>query len=337
MGELENLIKSWILALSLVVSCVALADAAPRSHQLSMVDLGTLGGRFGSANALNNRNQVVGESQTTTFASHAFLWKDGTMADLGTLPGHNISIAYDINDRGQIVGFSGGPGVQGRAVLWKRGAIVDLGLPQDAGGCEARAINTHGEIAGDCGFGDEQHAVIWDRGQIVDLGTLPGSTYTRVSAISDRGVVAGLFETASREFHAFVWDRGTMTDLGTLPGGSFSNATSINKHGQIAGFSNMAPNAGGPGMSVIWERGRGAIWTITLVIPNSQAYGINKHGQLVGVSDQGPFLWSDGTMIELPTLPSFDGATPFAVNDHGSVAGQASRDDGDTHAVLWMK
>jgi probable HAF family extracellular repeat protein len=136
---MENLMKSWILALSLIVSCVTLADAAPRSHQLSMVDLGTLGGRFGSANALNNRNQVVGESQTTTFASHAFLWKDGTMADLKTLPGHNTSEAYDINDRGQIIGFSSGPG-EGRAVLWKRGAIVDLGLPPDAGACAAQAI-----------------------------------------------------------------------------------------------------------------------------------------------------------------------------------------------------
>ena len=46
------------------------------------VDLGTLGGTDGFAEAVNERGQVVGGSE-----GHAFLWEAGTMTDLGTLGG----------------------------------------------------------------------------------------------------------------------------------------------------------------------------------------------------------------------------------------------------------
>ena len=39
--------------------------------------------------------------------SHAFLWQDGVMTDLGVLPGKEDSGASAINNLGQIVGSSG--------------------------------------------------------------------------------------------------------------------------------------------------------------------------------------------------------------------------------------
>ena len=71
-----------------------------------MVDLGTLGGNFSSAVAVNNNGQVVGLSDTTASVSpnHAFSWTAaGGMVDLGTLGGANSS-AYAVNDNGQVVG-----------------------------------------------------------------------------------------------------------------------------------------------------------------------------------------------------------------------------------------
>jgi probable HAF family extracellular repeat protein len=67
----------WLTALFFVIASAAPLGAAPRSHQLSIIDLGTLGGTFSQANAINNKNQVVGVSLTNESVFHAFSWDDG--------------------------------------------------------------------------------------------------------------------------------------------------------------------------------------------------------------------------------------------------------------------
>ena len=53
-----------------------------------MTDLGTLGGAFGVPNAMNDRGQVVGDSDLAgDQAFHPFLWDHGVLTDLGTLGG----------------------------------------------------------------------------------------------------------------------------------------------------------------------------------------------------------------------------------------------------------
>jgi probable HAF family extracellular repeat protein len=77
-----------------------------------MTSLGTLaatGFRDSVANAINERGQVVGHSETGTRVIHAFVWENGVMTDLNslvTLPtGWVLSDAIDINDNGDIVGW----------------------------------------------------------------------------------------------------------------------------------------------------------------------------------------------------------------------------------------
>src|SRR6266436_3521243 len=73
----------------------------------AMVDLGSLGGGYSSGIAINNQGQVVGESSTSTGATHAFLWQNGTIADLNaSLPpnsGWELFSARFLNDSGRIV------------------------------------------------------------------------------------------------------------------------------------------------------------------------------------------------------------------------------------------
>ena len=73
-----------------------------------IIDLGTLGGTYGAARAINDHDQVVGCSSTADGVAHAFLYDNGGMIDLNTwLPpasGWVLTGANDINNSGWIVG-----------------------------------------------------------------------------------------------------------------------------------------------------------------------------------------------------------------------------------------
>jgi probable HAF family extracellular repeat protein len=85
-----------------------------------MVDLGTLGGGYSSAVAVNEAGQVVGMSSEAGDATdHAFSWtRSGGMLDLGTLPGGVYSTAAAVNQRGDVAGSSSTGGGELHAVLW---------------------------------------------------------------------------------------------------------------------------------------------------------------------------------------------------------------------------
>lgn len=121
---------------------------------ITMTDLGTLGGTNSYAYSTNNVGQVVGVSQITGNAyEHATLWNAGTMTDLGTLGGMS-SYAYAINDFGQVVGASTTTNSV-HATLWDGGTLIDLNSVLDARAIsagwvlnEARDINKNGWIVG---------------------------------------------------------------------------------------------------------------------------------------------------------------------------------------------
>lgn len=113
-----------------------------------MIGLGDLGGNYSFAQDVNDRGSVVGYSETSWGADHAFLWRRGRMIDLGTLGGRS-SYATAINNRGEVVGYSDtGSGLL-HGFLWRRGRMVDLGTltggPYDSSlACD---INNRGVVA----------------------------------------------------------------------------------------------------------------------------------------------------------------------------------------------
>src|SRR5712692_7610995 len=85
---------------------LAAQEQNQQPHRYSVADLGTLGGTFGEANALNNKAWVVGDAKLPgDTVRHAFLWRKGLMKNLGTLGGPN-SLAAALNERGEVTGFS---------------------------------------------------------------------------------------------------------------------------------------------------------------------------------------------------------------------------------------
>jgi len=82
-------------------------DRATDAHFIPANDdhpLGTLGGSYSGASAINEKGQVIGGSYTPgDSAWHTFLYSDGKMTDLGTLGG-DWSTPYYITEKGQVIG-----------------------------------------------------------------------------------------------------------------------------------------------------------------------------------------------------------------------------------------
>src|SRR6266545_1955355 len=94
-----------------------------------MIDLGTLGGRFGAmATAVNGAGQVVGTSWTPDDGFHPFSWTPaGGMIDLGSLGGLYASAA-GVSSSGQVFGSSDtATGEQHIFSCTPAGGMIDLG------------------------------------------------------------------------------------------------------------------------------------------------------------------------------------------------------------------
>jgi probable HAF family extracellular repeat protein len=119
---------------------------------VSLTDLGTFGGDFGSADWINEAGDVVGWALTAgNQASHAFLWRKGVLTDLGTVDGDPSSAAFVVNSGRQVVGATQDDDfAYVHAFLWERGSIADLNalIPVNSGVqlMAAVGLNERGEI-----------------------------------------------------------------------------------------------------------------------------------------------------------------------------------------------
>ncbi|MEW6249122.1 MAG: hypothetical protein AB1716_00620 [Planctomycetota bacterium] len=179
--------------------------------QWTITDLGTLGGPYGRATALNDAGQIVGQANVPGGDMHAFLWLPqpayGLPAGMHDFaPGLGQAIATAVNERGQIVGYAGA----GASFLW---------LPEPAYGLPAGT--TMLSMSGVPNAAGAWPAGINDDGEIV-------------------GQVAQYFPHDRTEFHAFYWsptDHTMWLLEGLLPPGTpwwLVNAAAIDRRGHIA-------------------------------------------------------------------------------------------------------
>jgi len=184
----------------------------------ALQDLGTLSTVVNAqsrGNRINAAGHVVGSSHTDVMhegsrVTHAFLWRDGVLTDLGSLgddPDEHFSTALELNDVGQVVGeavvgevttSSGHLAVQ-HAFLWENGEMTDLGTLGTLRHSRATDINNLGQIVGHStqivGSSSSARAVTWENGGIQDLNDLiPLNTrwvLQTAEAINDRGEIIG--------------------------------------------------------------------------------------------------------------------------------------------------
>ena len=190
-------------------------------HELPRRQLPLISGdTSGAATAINDRDQIVGISGTCDqavgrrTATHAVLWDNGHVTDLGSLGGTSWNTPTSINEAGDVVGFSGTDpadidGNLTHAFLKRRNhTMQDLGvLPGDISST-ATSINLFGQVVG---YSNDAaghiRAVVWQNGVPVDLGSLaPDFEGSLVLAndVNDFGVIAGRGLDASGAIVAFV-------------------------------------------------------------------------------------------------------------------------------------
>jgi probable HAF family extracellular repeat protein len=175
----------------------------------AMVDVGTLGGHLGFPTSMNNKGQLVGQSNLAGDTKyHPFLWqKDTGIQDLGTLGGDSGTAMW-INEAGDIVGGAQTAGNQAfHAVLWKNGQAQDLGVLASFKHSLAYAINAKGQIIGcltnnlnkGCTAG-----FLWENGKMYNLSKLFSHERSDKASmplnINDSGEIATWWETVGGAF-----------------------------------------------------------------------------------------------------------------------------------------
>jgi probable HAF family extracellular repeat protein len=366
-----------------------------KHHHYKLIDFGTFGGPSSDTNdelpILNSKGEVAGGAATGTldpnypnsclfcaafgngpYINHAFNWHNGTLVDLGALPGLNGSDAIGISENGLSAGFSelsdaidpvlGIPEMH--AAFWKHGQIFDLGTLE--GGYESAAfqVNSRGQVAGFSlntvpdqfsGLGTQMRTFVWDEQHgMLDLGTLGTGTDAGVLGfkgnveINERGqVTACSFTnttvnpvTGTPTLDPFVWDkREGMVDLGTL-GGTSGCSLNINNRGQVVGYSNVAGDSATH--AFLWTKPGPLQDLPTLGGTFGLAIWANEAGEVVGaatnVGDQAlhGFLWRKGSLIDLGVLESLPFSDAEWINSREQIVGKASSSDFSTNiAILW--
>jgi probable HAF family extracellular repeat protein len=185
--------------------------------------------------AINANGDVAG-----MVGQHAALYRNGTVTDLGVLPGADpltdTTQATAVNTSGQVVGFGSTPSATRIGFLYD-GAMTAIGaLPGThpaAYVSEANGINDAGQVAGTAWNGTyPTHAFVYDHGVWTDLGAGSGN------AINNNGMVTGGLANGD----AFIYSGGNISDIGALvpstgTGAAGAAGTAINSVGRVVGYS----------------------------------------------------------------------------------------------------
>lgn len=309
-----------LLSLGASVAC-----AAPG---FTFKDLGTLGGTYSAAYAINDKGQIVGASSRSDQSTAAVLWDTGTMTAMTSLDG--ASYAWGINNAGQIVGSAqklvDGIGYTAnlyQAVTWNAGVLQELptfftGILDPMRG-DAMEINSAGSIVGNVFY----VASIWSGGSVSALDGVPGN-HAFAQGINDSDQVVGYWYGINGG-GGFFWSAGALTLLDGM-------ALDVNNAGIVVGMSSS-------GSAYLWDgQGYTQLDDWTGGYPNA----INEKNQVVGFAAgngaMNGVLWDDGHFYGLDDLASDRGAWHIEyasdINELGQIVGYATNSDGEVHAFL---
>ncbi|WP_440088695.1 hypothetical protein [Streptosporangium sp. LJ11] len=322
-------------------SAVHADECPPTTDRWEVADLGFQG----YPRDINNRGQIIGDDPET---DRGFLWEDGRLTDLGTLPGGWRSIATGIDDEGRITGTSAVAGdVKDHAYLWQNGQMRDIGtfLPDAV---------SRGVVVG--GFIDTTQpvdtnrwrAVRWRDGKLTRLKLAPASHARDVNetgqVAGSHGITGDFTPYYKRTDRAYLLEGEKVHDLGTL-GSNWSESLAVNDRGQVVGHSST--RADGFGTDGFFWSPQTGIKLLPRLQGEARVTDINDSELIAGYftcstapyGPAGPAVWTghEADPRLLPLLSGFSGARVIAVNDRGEMVGTAHslNGGGPFTVVMW--
>lgn len=249
----------------------------------TMQNLGSLGGindRFLGATDINDFGFVTGSLKNANNKTHAFLYNNSELIDLGVggagFPsGGDETEARGINNRGEIVGFQRGGNVPA-AFYYDGTTLRNLNslLPAGSGWnlIFAFEINENRQIVG----GNRERPFRFDlsSGNIVNVGMAnpPSSSSSNAVAVNNLGKSVG-FMLSDPSVSAFVHQDNTGASfLSTSFSPCSSNSSSakdVNTRGTIVG--SFYPFSSGPGCNLPLFQSRAVLW-----LPSGQGFDLNN-------------------------------------------------------------
>ena len=244
-----------------------------------MEHLGTLGGGFSSATAINDAGAIVGQSANSAGIARGFVWRDGTMRELGTLGASDSPVS--INESGVIVGTSYTSEGHARAVRFESDRVFFLDPPGFRAGM-AYDVNESDEIVGVRMNPEGDRAIVIRDGTVWELSRwLERSGFTSgcATGINDRGQIVG-YGMRNGEQKAFL-----LTPLRpeppSLPLYSFCHRMEGGEDGAL--FSNVADVAVDRDGNVFVADD--ASWMVRKVAPDGRVTSLAGLDRVRGTSD----------------------------------------------------
>jgi uncharacterized delta-60 repeat protein/fimbrial isopeptide formation D2 family protein len=319
-------------------SLITLSGATAYFYDGTPHAIPSLGGGSQAVSA-DDVGRVFGTSATSTGALHAFEFLQGVTTDRGTLGGVS-SLTKASNVNGAFVGASQNGAGETHGFVDFGGGLTDLGTLGGAVSA-AKAISDNGTVVGVAARADgTPHAVLFgNQAPSLDLGTV-GGTSSVAEAVNNAAEVAGTSDTENPSFvHAFIWrPDGGLQDLGTLLGSGSTQAVDINDAGQVVGIDNTTVFTD-PKVGVRRRHpflySNGSLLDLGAVSTTSGfVSSISNAGMVIGGSDPLGFASNGVTMADLPTLGGV-GSAARAINDAGQIVGWSDNAAGSHRATLW--
>ena len=308
--------------------------------KFTLTDLGTFGGTWSAANAINSNGQVVG-----TFGSASdqfcFSWQQGsktlTFAD-ETSPRFCDARAVDFD--GTIAGGMKTPNTFSRVGAFRRDPNGQITIVSHQRNADSWGLGVaKGTVVGL----SANQAVKWDSAGIATTLVNAPYGYAQANGINSMGQIVGFTQQGSGSFLSWVWQNGSLTNLPEFVPTWGTNAWAINDHGVVVGGGTQT-YAGGICVA-IWYGG-----APTNLGCGPWGLAISSDNWVVG----GGRIWNWCTsgcarlsvpdfscsLTDLNTLLDSSGAgwvvmTATGINDKHQIVGWGkSPRDGQNHAIL---
>lgn len=296
MNSQSKYLKSKI-PLNSLITAIFLFSNTSLYADWSFIGLGSLGGNYSTADAINDSGQIVGRSLNAAGETKAFITQPGGVGITDLFPSISTSYAQDINNIGQVTGayyLPTSPG-QGESpfhafVTDANGqGIVDLGI--DSKMNSGISINNSGQVLGRTFEMDGSSSTFItgaDGKDIRILDTFKDKSIIPTGINEDGKITGWTGDWSMPRFSVITGSDGMdMREIKGLPGYNSISASDINDAGQIVGYVNFSEENIVPLAFLTAADGSDMMNLGVLKGDNSSsATGVNDLGEVIGHSSR---------------------------------------------------